>query len=279
MFASSGKRLLTCFLLGLTCTQPQPAYAWALKKELRQARARELCLASKALSQRLIRYSLRVQPGFDDGDMQVEVEQALALWMESFPGSSVQRVEPGRSCDLRIEFGPRPRGDRSNGAFSAVERDCMLVHINTDHVWHENRGLPGNANGDYCWQPFSALANPGQSLSALIQSSRPLTLDQFARQRGLSHSTVFWTTYHTFLHEFGHCFGLADTNELLVVQSEPAMSSSTQPDSVMKTSNYFSLTADDRQGLQQAIQFVSASQPSKVGIFFSHSSVRRRPGK
>jgi len=236
-------------VLALAILDTTSVWPWALKKELEQQRPRQLCLTSKALKNHRLRYSLRQSR--PDPQTRVEIQAALGLWLEHFPPTSIESVEPGQPCDLSVEFGATPAGDTSQGAFTAVGEDCMIVRINTDHVWHERRGIPGNANGDYFWQPFKALAGPGESLPSLIAASRSQTLDQFASQRGFSHSTVFWTTYHTFIHEFGHAFGLADTNQLMESQSPPAWrSAGPQPNSVMQTSNFFYLTPDDLAGLR-----------------------------
>ena len=230
--------------LGLILFSPC-AWGWGLKKELMLAQVRRLCLSDKARHARELRYRLvqdeESRRRFPPEQMRAEIGAALQLW--SAPFGTLGWTESTGDCDLRIEFGPTPVGDTSQGAFTAVGPDCMVVRLNRDHIWRERRGLPGNANGDYSWEPF-----PG-----LPRLTPRLTVDGLAQQRGVAHSRIFWTSYRAFIHEFGHAFGLADTNELLTSQSSPALcSAGTQPDSVMKTSNYFYLTPDDLEGLRQA---------------------------
>ncbi|MBS2036088.1 hypothetical protein JST97_13955 [bacterium] len=238
------KKLALLQLAVLVAVSPH-ARGWGLKKELLNPSIGRLCLTYKALHSRVLRFRL-VQDQesrrlFPPEQMRAEINSALALW--SAPMGSLRWRESTGACDLRIEFGPTPAGDTSNGAFTAVDKDCLVVRINRDYVWRERRGLPGNANGDYRWEPFPGLA----------QLTPNLTVDALAQQRGVAHSRVFWTSYRAFVHEFGHAFGLADTNELLTSQSSPDLCSpGPQPDSVMKTSNYFYLTPDDLEGLRQA---------------------------
>ena len=181
---------------------------------------------------------------FTAPQVEAEIERALAVWtkgLEAAGGSRARgrKAGPGERCDLRVELGPRHPGDRSNGAFTQHilgRPDFMLVRINVDYVWHEG-------GTDYRWRsmPFSLG-----------------TVDDVAQQLGLTHPAVFWTTYRGFLHEFGHAFGLADTgDDLLRLQSDArSRSPGPQPNSLMKTSNYFYLTPDDRAGLAALVAWL-----------------------
>lgn len=233
-------RLSLCLLL-----LSLPAWGWGVKKELLEPRQRRLCLTYKALHQRRIRYRLvqdrESRRRFPPEQIHAEIASALRLWSE--PLGRVRLLRTQGECDLQVEFGLTPAGDTSNGAFTALASDFVRVRINIDHLFHETRSLPGNPNGDYPWRPFPSLSLPGSHQS----------LGDVAQQLGLSQDTLFWTSYRAFTHEFGHAFGLADTNELLTQESSLQLySPGQQPDSIMKSSSYFYLTPDDLEGLRQA---------------------------
>lgn len=271
-------------LLGLLLLLASPAYGWGLKQELVQTpRWLAASLTARAWRQPQIRYCLDLPSAeavrFPAASLHPQITAALQLWLTPLVAQKgspvgVAPVPCTDAFDLKIVFGSTAAGDTANGAFTAVLRqdqpahDAMVVKIDSDYVWHETRNLPGNPNGAYHWQDFAVFARPerGETLASLladVSAHQPQSLDQFAAARGLGHSAVFWTTYHTFIHEFGHAFGLCDTNEaLLAQQCHPQWrSAGAQPSSVMRDSNYFYLTADDRAGLRAVLALVRKAAP------------------
>lgn len=79
-----------------------------------------------------------------------------------------------------------------------------------------------------------------------------MTVQTFATSRNLDYVSVFWSTYRALIHELGHSFGLCDTYiATMKDRCDPNFSSVDQPSSVMKDSNYFYLTDDDKEGIQR----------------------------
>lgn len=270
-----------CFLLLLLLASP--AHGWGVKQELLQSpRLLAASLTARAWRQSQIRYCLDLPPAaaerFPAASLHPQIAAALQLWLAPIAAQkgspvAVVAVPCAAAADLKVMFGPTEQGDTSNGAFTAAQlqdkpqQDAMLVKIDSDYVWHETRNLPGNPNGAYPWRDFAVFVRPQhetlESLMAEVSVRRPQTLDDFAVARKIGHSAVFWTTYRVFIHEFGHAFGLCDTNDdLLALQCDARWRSlGAQPGSVMKNSNYFYLTADDREGLAAMLALVRSSAP------------------
>ena len=231
--------ILLCFLL-----LGAPAGAWGLKKELLDARIRRICLTYVAMHRQQIRYRI-VQDAasrrrFPSRQIGAEVAAALQLWCQAL--GHVRPLITRGECDLLIELGPTPPGDTSHGAFTAVDEGYIRVRINTDHVWHESRDKPGLHPGKYPWRPFPSLNFPGPDEN----------FEEVAQKYGLTRDVLFWTSYRALIHEFGHAFGLADTDVLLARESQPSLCSpGEQPSSIMRDSTYFHLTPDDLEGLRQ----------------------------
>lgn len=264
-----------CYIAGLLVlalnTMPNTAAAWGLKLELHSIRSWQASLTFKAVTLGTITYCLDIAPDlttrFPPAVLAIETEAALQLWttLLSAPhgrGISIQHVACQADVDLRVVIGAHQSGDTANGAYAQTmpaanpEQDYILIKIDADYVWHETRGLSGNANGNYGWHTtmqelgIAALTQLAPMLDA-ISIAQPRSVDAVAQALHLPHSTVFWTTYRALIHELGHGFGLCDTKqELLEQDCDPAWrSQGTQPSSVMADSNYFYLTEDDKAGI------------------------------
>jgi hypothetical protein len=258
---------------------PHAAAAWGIKHELRSTRSWKASLTFKAITRNAITYCLDIAPDFTarfpPAELAFETDAALQLWtipLRPPHGGRIriQQVACHGAVDLHVVIGPRQPGDNANGAYAQTMRapdpaeDYILIKIDTDYIWHETRGVAGNANGNYGWQTtmqalgITALAQLAPTLDA-ISITPPRSVDAVAQALHLPHSTVFWTTYRALIHELGHGFGLCDTNqELLEQDCDPLWrSQGAQPSSVMADANYFYLTADDQAG----IMYLQKMQP------------------
>jgi len=261
-------------------------FAWGLKNELKNSRALAASLSAKAIKKSEISYCLKIDPvaerTFVLSQMELEAQSALKLWSQSFAnaGNKVAKIKLEPDCglsDLVIHIGNKEAGDLSNGAYTQLQlakgpvekvnsKDFILIKINQDSVWNETRSLSGNRNGLYKFASFSSLTKykKNMDLAALINwvsFLNPATVDQVSRALGISHGTVFWTTYRALLHEMGHAFGLCDTTkELFETQCDSKWSSGgPQEPSLMLNSNFFYITQDDKLGLRQLRQRIEST--------------------
>ncbi|MCB9771909.1 MAG: hypothetical protein H6754_05110 [Candidatus Omnitrophica bacterium] len=243
-----------------------PAHTWGLKKELNNPETASTCLTVKALKNKEIVYSLKIDPeflnNFPVSELSLEIETALRIWLihlEKLSGSHVKisRNENTDQSDLVVEIGRREPGDDSNGAFTqtilqpAPQRNFIKVKINADL-------MSSKTQTSYQYQRISKFLEHDESLESMLEEisfQEPQTLDEFANRRNITHADVFWTPYRVFSHEFGHAFGLCDTNpDLFEAQCDPEYRSTPpQRPSIMLYSNFFYLTNDDLEGLKTLI--------------------------
>jgi hypothetical protein len=85
-----------------------------------------------------------------------------------------------------------------------------------------------------------------------VLADEKVTRSEFLRFRGIEKPYKF--AYLTLLHEIGHTFGLCDMYNSQVHQCDPNLMSEDRPDSVMKVSNKFYLTDDDKAGIRKAFE-------------------------
>lgn len=266
------RRCFIAALLALTLNLiPDTVAAWGIKHELRSLRSWQASLTFKAVMHGTITYCIDIAPDlttrFPPAALAIETEAALQLWttplLTPHGGHiSIQQVACQAAADLRVVIGAHQSGSTANGAFAQTmhaphpTQDYILIKFDADYRWHETRGLPGNANGDYAWQNtmqglgLASLTQLAPTLTA-ISITRPRSVDAVAQALTLPHSTVFWTTYRALIHELGHGFGLCDTNQEWREKDCDTSwrNQGAQPSSVMTDSNYFYLTDDDQAGI------------------------------
>jgi hypothetical protein len=242
---------------------------------LRLAGWSESRLTAKVLKHGAISYCIQFDPRtpsrFDPNTLSPQIESALRVWLAALSPPLDRRVRiegqpcrpPYRTPDLVVALGPTLPGDDSNGAFADIipgtpsYDGSVLVKIDTDYLWKERRGYPDLPDGDYEWIDFASFvrADRGETLPSLLRQisfSRPVTLTEFRKARGLEQNRVFFSTYRVLVHELGHGFGLCDTFEPLYEKNcDPAhRTPRPQPESVMLNSKSFYPLPDDVAGIR-----------------------------
>jgi len=265
------------FLSVFLCLKSHDAHAWGMKAELKNERVLHSSLITKAMRNNSISYCLTIEPKPSaslENEVSFEFEFALKLWLNAL--SSIDNhttLISKKSCDEKVDIvvnlSKKLSGDTSNGAFASttfkenLEDDYTLIKIDTDYVWKETRNIAGSPNGLYRWQTIRQAAFHQQDdLSYLLKKISILTpknVDELAQESSRSAVAIYWTTYRAFIHELGHGFGLCDTvSDLINSQCDTQIRSpNAQPESVMKTSNFFYLTQDDLDGLYAIHKYIN----------------------
>ena len=253
--------LAVALALGLH-SAPRIAHAWGHLKGFNEE-WRDAYLIQKALERSEILYCLDPQnpADFPATSLAAQVEAAMSLWLNAIaddhPGTVQVRQVPctDHSFNLRIFVGPESQY-KTLGSYQLEsldgERWYSLVKINTDFRDRDDDGT------SVAIVDFSALlARVPLSFDEAFSTLRaqPMLVSAFADLERLSYVATFWSSYRSFVHEFGHSFGLCDTYGGYVEKDcDPHFRSDEQPSSIMKDSRYFYLTEDDREGVRRLVQ-------------------------
>jgi len=255
-------------LMILSLTHANSAKAWGHLDFLNQNWG-NANLIHRVLDSNQINYCIQISDSrFDPISIDTQVRMALQLWLQPLESLGISNVTLApTSCssgifDLKIELGPETVYT-TLGSYQLPQRDqnhyYSLVKFNTSYIYQE----PATGT-QYSKSDFLTLVPSGETLSDFlvnISIKNPLTPQTLAKQLGLSYFTVYEASYRSFLHEFGHSFGLCDLYSTQIhTHCDPIHMSvgmdQVQPAALMNNSNFFYLTPDDISGIQSlAIRF------------------------
>lgn len=253
------------FFLLLTFLSTQTAGAWGHSSDLNQA-WKAAHLIFPALEQQEIRYCIQNEAPerFSTTQLDLELNTALNVWLAPLSlrlgGRSVRvRLIPCSSPDLNLKVTVGPESEYPElGAYQipVIEetRIYSLVKLNSEFIYERE-------NKTYQIVPLSSFLPSDAHLRDTLEKisfSHPETVENFAQKVGFPYRAVFWSSYRVLVHELGHSFGLCDTYEPQFDRCAPDFRSSAspegQPESVMKTSDFFYLTEDDLAGLEALLE-------------------------
>ncbi len=267
------------FSLFFTFTSERQASAWGLQKELGPT-WKDSYLISKVFEKHSIDFCLDIADPqqFSPQNLEIEVKAALKVWLAALQpvdGSpvSLSLVDcSDANYDLKVEVGPELAYPKLGGYFLQrkdhnPEHSYSLIKIPTTYFYVSSTGTRYATVDFAMWYPQSSShsSQPGAPFETFLEElslKEKLTVWDFAETNHLDYISVFRSTYRLLIHELGHAFGLCDTYESQFEiecdhQHRSTQTSSEQPDSVMKSSNYFYLTADDIQGASEAYRRAS----------------------
>ncbi len=249
------------------------AWAWGELKVL-DGYERHALLIYPAYQNHKIDYCLNLRdpaPGkFSYSSMEIEVPLALQQWLNAVKNWTgpvkIKRVScstPG--LNLMVDVGPPPPHNYDpHQAFQYIVLSAKNAQV-FDHVvlsttysyYHDNAIL---FDYDFAYVVRDLLKTKHITLQKLIkritkhQTPFKTIATWVEPQWGdQSDAMVFNSSYYFLLHEFGHAFGLCDTNSLGIMKQEcdPKYVSNwySQPPSVMGNGSFYYLTADDISGV------------------------------
>ncbi len=184
---------------------------------------------------------------FKTKEVEIEVEEALQVWLRAFTDLTDESTEIIKSdCnedifDIQIKF------DKQEEDYTYY---FTLLTTSSGRATSRIRIYDG----------------PNISSLAQLKSITPNELSQhleilnrdgkknYRNDRINYGAKAFYSIYKTLIHEFGHGFGLCDTREeTLYTHCDPEYRSNDQPFSVMKNAESYSLTPDDLQGVKTLV--------------------------
>ena len=222
-------------------------------------------LLSSVLTKKQIHYCVEAKPdakslGFQVESLQIQIEQALSIWLDEVRrlGGPEVKVDGAicsldQSQDVDLEVIVYESGEVNRYPYTVtVDFPHPVVFINLSAVLEARQTI-------FHILDFSKLVPDGTSLPNFLKEvtlTHPQTLIEFSEKIGISPEQAHINTYSILFHEFGHAFGLCDTNAAMK-DCDPEHSSGDgnhQPSSVMRNAAFLYLTPDDRDGLSRLYQ-------------------------
>jgi hypothetical protein len=205
--------------------------------------------------------------------IEIQTETGLRLWLSAVKSTSgsvaIATVEcTAPDCDLIVDISDyRDNSHKNVPTFEAAidfkGRTIAAVAINTAF---KGPGIDGLIYSvvDFVIATTNGVSGLPDLLNSVSVGPSRTNLEDFAKATSNPYDGVYFSSYHSILHELGHAFGLCDTNTKSLSFHQCSQSSfsgqvgRSQPDSIMKTSNYFYLTDDDVAGVQAALRKASS---------------------
>ncbi len=213
-------------------------------------------------------------PGkFSYSSMEIEVPLALQQWLNAVKNWTgpvkIKRVScstPGLNLMVDVGSPPPPHSHDTHQSFEYIDMNTKNAQL-FDHVvlsttysyYHDNAIL---FDDDFAYVVRDLLKTKHITLQKLIKritkhQTTFKTIATWVRPQwgDQSDAMVYNSSYPFLLHEFGHSFGLCDTDDVKFMKKEgcdPNHVSNwySQPPSVMASDDFFYLTADDISGVQ-----------------------------
>ncbi len=252
------------FVFSFLLSHSSPAFAWGHLNSLRDSYWGPYHLIHSVLDSGSISYCIQVDvPGFEMNALDAEVSAALRLWLAplqemGFSNITLQSVScEGKDFDLKVQIGPDSTPNRTTAAFETFLKEgrhrYSFVQIRSNYIFYNQY-----KNKNWELVAFSSFAPSNQTLEQFLNEVsviNPSTPKSLASQLKVDREAIYQSTYHHFLHEFGHAFGLCDLYASEVSKNcDPKYMSvsadQVQPESIMNNAQFLYLTPDDIEGIK-----------------------------
>lgn len=207
-------------------------------------------LSFNAISQKRISYSISDSSGlYNEKSLQLQLRSAIRLWLDGLTDTrtiELKKLSCNKTVDLKLFVSPDTNASNHYGPGFYESKNIQgkanaVIHMNS--VFMDN--LTPHPVRDFLELFNKDVFNGENFLKSLIKEMH--SHQSLSQKHNIPYDDLYANTYSFLIHEVGHAFGLCDTG--FSSSCDAKFRSSHQPDSIMKSGEYFYLTDDDKEGI------------------------------